>query len=149
LAFVPSRAVVSFGAMKRLIPLLLVCASVLCAEEVTLKQSAVLKADRTMVSLRPGTVVELVSRDGDQVTIKYQKLTGKIPASKLEEPKTAAATAQPEAAKPAEPAKSEPAPAPANPPQTTYGKAVQKAKDNAAAHDKNVAKPVDDVTKKE
>lgn len=134
--------------MKRLIPILLVCASALCAEEVTLKQSAVLKADRSMVSLKAGTVVELMSRDGDQVTVKYQKLTGKIPASKLEEPKASAA-AKTEEAKPAEskPAESANAnPPPANPPQTTYGKAVQKAKENAAAHDKNVKK-ADDVLK--
>jgi hypothetical protein len=135
--------------MKRLIPILLVCASALCAEEVTLKQPAVLKVDRSMVSLKAGTVVELVSREGDQVTIKYQKLTGKIPASKLEEPKTAAAAKRaeekPAEAKPAEGDKS--TPPPANPPQTGYGKAVQKAKDSAAAHDKNVAKPVDEVLK--
>ena len=36
---------------------------------------------------------------------------------------------------------------PANPPRTFYGKAVQKAKDSAAAHDKNVVKPVDEVVK--
>jgi hypothetical protein len=112
-----------------LLPLL---AAVLRAEEVTLRQSAVLKAERSVVALKAGTVVELVSREGDTLTIKYKDLTGKIPASKLDEPKAAAA-------KPKEDD------TPANPPQTGYGKAVQKAKDNAKAHDKNVVKPTDEI----
>lgn len=115
----------------------------LSAEEVTLRQSAVLKADRSIVSLKPGTVVELVSRDGDKVTIRYRNLTGVIAADKLEEPKVA------EAAKPAEPAKEKPAgeapPPAARPPQTTYGKAVDKARENIKAHDKNLVKPTDKI----
>jgi len=131
--------------MKRLIPILFVFATAVFAdaEEVTLKQSAVLKSDRSMVSLKAGTVVELVSKDADTATVKYGKVTGTIPASKLAEPKPAAAP------KPAED-KANPPPAnppPANPPQSGYGKAVQKAKDNAAAHDKNVAKPADEILK--
>jgi pyruvate/2-oxoglutarate dehydrogenase complex dihydrolipoamide acyltransferase (E2) component len=112
--------------------LLLFSAALLPAEEVTLRQSAVLKAERTVVSLKAGTVVELVTREGDTLTVKYKDLTGKIPASKLDEPKAAAA-------KPKEDS------APAQPPQTGYGKAVQKAKDNAKAHDKNVVKPTDEI----
>ena len=118
-----------FRSALLLLPLLGAC---LHAEEVTLRQSAVLKAERSAVALKAGTVVELVSRDGDTVTIKYKDLTGKIPASKLDEPKAVAA-------KPGEEN------APANPPQTGYGKAVQKAKDNAKAHDKNVVKPTDEI----
>lgn len=114
--------------------LLMLPFSLLHAEEVTLRQSAVLKAERSAVALKAGTVVELVSRDGDSVTIKYKDLTGKIPANKLEEPKAAAA-------KPKED-KEEP---PARAPQTGYGKAVQKAKDNAKAHDKNVVRPTDEI----
>lgn len=143
----PPRPRLNCAPMKRLIPLLLLLAASLSAEEVTLKQPALLKADRHMVSLKAGTVVELVSRDGSQVTIKYHNLTGKIPASKLEEP---AAAAPAPAAKPAGeklPAGKPTEAKPANPPQTTYGKAVQKAKDNAAAHEKNVAKPADEVLK--
>jgi hypothetical protein len=143
--------------MNRFIALLLLLVTPLLAEEVTLKQPVVLKADRSIVSLKPGTVVELVSRDGNEITIKYRNFTGKIPASKLDEPKSS-----PPVAKSAPPAKSAPAakatpekrtekkPAetkPANPPQTIYGKAVQKAKDNAAAHDKNLVKPTDEVLK--
>ena len=112
-----------------LLPLLV---APLRAEEVTLKQSAVLKAERAAVAIKAGTVVELLERDGDTVTIKYKELTGKIPASKLEEPKAAAT-------KPKEDGE------PVRPPQTGYGKAVQKAKDNAKEHDKNVAKPADEI----
>jgi len=111
------------------------------AEEVTLRQSVMLKAERSAVSLKAGTVVELLAREGDTLTIKYKDLTGKIPASKLEEPKTAAKPA--EAAAP----KDEPAPPAARPPTTGYGKAVQKAKDSAQAHDKNVVKPTDEIMK--
>jgi hypothetical protein len=138
--------------MKRLLPLLLVIVAPLLAEEVTVKQSVLLKVDRSAVSIKPGTVVDLVSRDGADVTIRYRNLTGKIPASKLEEPKAAAAPAgQPSPPKASEKKPAEqPRPAeaaPANPPRTTYGKAVQKAKDNAAAHEKNLVKPADEVLK--
>ena len=118
--------------LLRSILLLPLFAAFLQAEEVTLRQSAVLKAERSVVSLKAGTVVELLARDGETLTVKYKELTGKIPASKLDEPKAAAA-------KPKEDS------APAQPPQTGYGKAVQKAKDNAKAHDKNVVKPTDEI----
>lgn len=147
--------------MKRLVTLLLLVATPLLAEEITIKQSAMLKADRNLVSLKPGTVVELISRDGADVTIRYKNLTGKIPASKLVEAEVSAAAEKPAGPAPArttpaaKPKKAEKKPAeasrseskPANPPQTIYGKAVQKAKDSAAAHDKNVVKPTDEVLK--
>ena len=112
--------------------LLSLSAATLLAEEVTLRQSAVLKAERAAVALKAGTVVELLGREGETVTIKYKDLTGKIPASKLDDP-------QPTPSKPKEEGE------PARPPQTGYGKAVQKAKDNAGAHDKNVVKPADEI----
>jgi len=108
--------------------------SLLHAEEVTIAQPAVLKAERSAVALKAGTVVELISRDGDSVTIRYKDLTGKIPASKLEEPKAAAAKPKEDKAEP-----------PARVPQTGYGKAVQKAKDSAKSHDKNVVRPTDEI----
>jgi hypothetical protein len=129
-----------------LLGLLIALGSTLSAEEVTLRQPAMLKAERSLVSLKAGTVVELVAREGDKVTIKYRNMTGVISADKLEEPKVA------EAPKPTEPkAKENPSaeapPSAKPPPQTNYGKAVQKAKDSAAAHDKNVVKPADEVMK--
>jgi hypothetical protein len=141
--------------MKRLIPLLIFVAAPLLAESVTLKQPALLRQDRNAMSLKAGTVVELISREGNEITIKYRDLTGKIPASKLEEPKASSTTASAPAPRASEEKKSEkkapeakPAePTPANPPQTTYGKLVKKAKDTVAEHDKNVVKPTDEVAK--
>lgn len=126
--------------------LLTLAGALLRAEEVTLRQSAVLKAGRSIVSLKAGTVVEVLAREGATVTIKYKDLTGNIPAARLEEPKPVAAKpaeSQPAGSKPAEAKPKEDAPA--RPAQTTYGKAVQKAKDSAKAHDKNVVKPTDEI----
>jgi len=141
--------------MKRLAVFALLLVTPLLAEEVTLKQPALLKSGRNAVSLKAGAVVELVSRDGNEITIKYKDLTGKIPANKLDEPKPSATASTP----PAPPAKTSKAkspekkpaePAPADKklvenPQTGYGKAVKKAADAAAAHDKNVLGPKDEV----
>ena len=85
--------------------LLFLTASLLLAEVVTLKQPALLKSGRNAVSLKPGAVVELISRDGKEITVKYKDLTGKIPADRLEEPKVPAP-----AAKAAAPAAKAPAP---------------------------------------
>ncbi len=122
-----------------LLPLLALTVAPLLAEQVTVKESVILKADRAVVSLKPGTVVELVSRDAGTATVKYRNVTGKIPASKLGDGPAPAAA--PKAEEPP-PAAKQPAP-----PQTTYGKAVQKAKDSAAAHDKNAVKPTDEIMK--
>ncbi len=96
-----------------------------------------LKAERSAVALKAGTVVELVSRDDKTLTVRYNKLTGTIPASSVEAV-TAEAPKKPEA-KPSEPA------APPRKAQTNYGKAVEKAKENAGKHDKNLVKPADEI----
>jgi hypothetical protein len=138
--------------------LLFLSASSLLAEVVTLKQPALLKSGRNAVSLKPGAVVELISRDGKEITVKYKDLTGKIPADRLEEPKVSAPAAKavaPAAKAPAPVAKTNKAkekppatkPTLSETPQTGYGKAVKKAKDTAAAHDRNVLKPNDEVLK--
>ena len=165
--------------MKSLLPLLLLAAIPLSAEPVTVREPVILKAERAAVSVKAGTSVELVARDGDTVTIRYRNVTGKIPASKLAEAATPVAPAKPAAAAPTTPLpadakllpdggqdksragsrqqreSAEPTPGlqkqttvpPKSPPQTTYGKAVQKARDNAAAHDKNAVKPTDETLK--
>jgi hypothetical protein len=140
--------------------LLLLFTPLLLAEEVTLKQSVILKSGRNLVSLKPGYVVELISRDQNELTIKYKGMTGKIPASKLEESSepdpvvksdAPAPKAPPPAAKSASKAKkAENKPAeskPADQPRTGYGKAVQKARENAAAHDKNLVRPANEAAK--
>ena len=129
--------------MKRLTLLFLLGALGGSAGEITLIKSAMLRADRNAISLKAGTVVELLSRDEKNLTIRYKNLTGTIPASSV----TAAAEApRKEEAKPTAP----PAPPPPPPPrkaETTYGKAVEKARENAAKHDKNVVKPTDEILK--
>lgn len=137
--------------MKYLLPLLLLSPTALFAEPVTVRESVILKGERAVVSIKAGTEVELVARDGDTATIRYRNLTGKIPAAKLADAArpAPAAEAPKVAEKKAWPAKAEKPspPAPKSPPQTGYGKAVQKARDSAAAHDKNAVKPTDEILK--
>ncbi len=125
--------------MKRLTLLFLIGALVGSAEEVTLTKSAMLKAERSAVSLKAGTVVELVSRDEKNLTIRYKNLTGTIPAGSIA---AASETPKKEEAKPSEP------PPPPRKAETTYGKAVEKARENAGKHDKNVVKPTDEILEK-
>jgi len=124
--------------MKRLILLLFVGALVGAAEEVTITKSTMLRAEKSAVSLKAGTVVELLYRDEKTLIVQYKDLTGSIPASSVAAP-AAAETPKKEEAKPAEP------PAAPRKAETTYGKAVEKAKENAAKHDKNVVKPTDEI----
>jgi hypothetical protein len=96
-----------------------------------------LKSGRSIVSLKAGTMVELLSRDEKNLTIRFNNLTGTIPATSL----SAAGKPKPEAPN-AEAAR------PSAPPQTSgsgYVNAVNKAKAAAAKHDQNEAKPVDEV----
>jgi uncharacterized protein YgiM (DUF1202 family) len=123
--------------MKRIALLLLASWSLCAAETVTLTRSAIIKAERSIVSVKAGSVVEVISRDekNQTLTVRYNnKITGVIPAASIE--------AAVEAAKVAEPAPAPgPTPAPVAPVRkagTNYGKAVEKAKENAAKHDKNV-----------
>ena len=122
--------------MKRITLLFLFTALACFADEVAITKAVMLKGDHTAVSLKVGTVVELLSTDNDVLTVRYKKITGTIPASAIAD-----------ASAPAEPAKKED-PKPTTPPrkaETTYGKAVEKAKENAAKHDKNVVKPTDEI----
>jgi hypothetical protein len=134
--------------MKRLTILLLLGALIASAEDITLTKAALLKADRSAVSLKAGTVVELISRDENTLTIRYHKLTGTIPASSVGDAPAAEAPKKEEpkkeesktAAKPEEKPD-----APARKATTMYGKAVEKAKENAGQHEKNVVKPADEI----
>ena len=128
--------------MKRL-TLFFIASALLCsAEEITLTKSAMLRAEKSAVSLKAGTVVELISRDEKTLTVHYKNLTGTIPASSVDGAATTADAPKKEPAKPAEP------PAPPRKAETTYGKAVEKARENAAKHDKNVVKPTDEILDK-
>ncbi len=120
------------------------------AETVTLTKSAMLKAERSIVSLKAGTVVELLARDDQNLTVRFNEVTGKIPvasivgtpaAAKPEPKKTEAKKPEakkPEAAKPAPPSTPRTA-------ESTYGKAVEKARQNADKHEKSLVKPTDEI----
>lgn len=122
--------------MKRIAILILLSSTFCFAEDVTLTKSAVLKAERSIVSLKAGTVVELLDRNDKLLTIRYGKLTGTIPVASITE-----------VAPPVEAAKKQESVPPAPPRQATtnYGRAVEKAKENAAKHDKNMVKPTDEI----
>ncbi len=124
--------------MKKLTLLCLLGALACSAEEVTIVKSTMLKAEHNAVSLKAGTVVELLSRDEKTLTVRFNKLTGTIPAASVG---AVGEPAKNEAAKTAEPL-------PARKAETTYGKAVEKARENAAKHEKNLVKPTDEVTEK-
>jgi hypothetical protein len=114
--------------MKRL-ALLFVLGTLVCsAQEIRIARPAILKAERSIVSLKKGTTVDLLSRDGNVLTVRFNNVTGTIPASCL------VATA--ETPKPAEPSKQ---------PGSHYGKIVQKAKDSAEKHNQASVQPVDEV----
>ena len=69
--------------MKR-IALLFVCgALVASAQEIRLSRAAMLRSERTMISLRAGTIVEVLSRDEWTLTVRFNNYTGIIPASSL------------------------------------------------------------------
>jgi hypothetical protein len=127
--------------MKRLTLLFIASALIGSAEEVTITKSTMLRAEKSAMSLKAGTVVELISRDDKVLTVQYKNITGTIPASSVDAA-TTADTPKKEEAKPAEP------PPPPRKAETTYGKAVEKAKENAAKHDKNVVKPTDEILDK-
>ena len=49
------------------------------AEDATLSKGAIMKSDRALMSLKAGTVVEIVSRDDRAITIRHNGVTGTIP----------------------------------------------------------------------
>jgi hypothetical protein len=122
--------------MKRLVLLFVCGALVASAQEVRLTRSAMLKSERTIVSLRAGTVVDVLARDGDKLTVRFNQHTGTIPANSLD-PVTTAQKA--EAAKPAAPA------APAKKSGSGYVNNVNRTKDTTAKHGQNNAQQTNEV----
>lgn len=123
--------------MKRLTLLFLCSALLSLAQEVRLTRPAILKSGRSIVSLKAGTMVELLERNEKTLTVRFNNVTGVIPASSLADG-TAASDPKPES------------PKPSAPPQhvgSQYINAVNKAKANVAKHEQNDAKAVDEVLK--
>jgi len=130
----------------KLLTLLFIAGALVCsAEEVTLTKSAMLRAEKSAVSLKAGTVVELISRDEKTLTVQYKNLTGTIPASSVDAVTTATAETSKKDGPKKEEAKPAETPAPPRKAETNYGKAVEKAKENAGKHEKNLVKPTDEV----
>ena len=143
--------------MKRLIPLLFLFASTCLAEDTTLLLNTVMRTENSLVILKAGTVVHIVKRNDKTVAVRVGNKTGVISGAALDSiddmqiatttpssyvhasapaPVTTAAT--PQASTPAAPA----APRKA---QTMYGKMVEKARNNAGSHEKNLVDPADEV----
>jgi hypothetical protein len=114
------------------------------AEDLTITASTLMRGDRLLVSLKPGTVVEVVERGDKTITIKYKGQTGTIPIPGSSSGATLTQTATP-------PKTAAPTPPPAkkslvvDAPQSTYGNLVKKAETNVAKHDANLVNPADAV----
>ena len=118
--------------MKR-IALLFVCgALVASAQEVRITRAALLKSERSIISLRPGTMVDLLSRDEQTLTVRFNSHTGTIPANSL----TPVEKQQPVETKPSAPVKKT---------GSQFVNAVTKAKENAGSHDQNNAQQVNTI----
>lgn len=69
--------------MKRIALLFLCGGLVASAQEFRLSHAALLKSERCIVSLRAGTIVEVLSRDEWSLTVRFNNNTGLIPARSL------------------------------------------------------------------
>lgn len=145
--------------MKRFFILLLLSASVGWAEEAKLPHNTVMRSGSELLTLKAGTVVKIVEQGDKTVTIKAGGKVGTIPWSALDDaeimkpaPRTntpapttshkLTSSSNPVAAASAPPAASAVAPRPA---QSMYGKMVEKARTNAASHEKALVQPTDEV----
>jgi|GEM_PF-4436034 len=117
---------------------------------VSLPNNTVMRLDRSLVSIKAGTAVEVMERGDKTISIRYNGQTGTIPASSLTAvPRPPAAAAQP-APRPAATAAKPASPAPhslvADQPQSVYGNLVKKAETAVAKHDENLVKPANAAT---
>ena len=117
------------------------------------------------IILKAGTVLEVISKDGDNLGVRYRNITGVVPAAKTnfrgEAPSVVAVKSEPVkeksetkpsvAAKPSEPKKSPDKPAPTpnrDDPATAQGKMLKKARESEARHRENLVEPMDRATSK-
>ena len=156
--------------MKFLLALLCLSAGTALAEDATLAANTVLRTAHSLVILKAGTTVQVLARNDKTVTIKSGDKTGQIPVSALEAYSTADMMSAPRTAPvtppPPPPPRGPPPPPPPPPPpapvaatspapapapaeprraQTMYGKAVEKARDTAASHEKTLVQPTDEI----
>jgi hypothetical protein len=118
------------------------------AEDMTLPANAIMRGDHTLVSLKAGTVVEVLERGDKTISIRYKGQAGTIPTSSLtaapSQPAAAAAAKPPAPA--AKPASTAPGSLVVDHPQSFYGNIVKKAETNIAKHDDNLVKPANEAS---
>jgi len=128
----------------------MLCVAGIAAADVKILKDTKLVLPNGLVTLKAGTVVQLVSNDGETLAVTFRNMAGTIP-TKDSDQKPTSPVAQREAPKdkPAPAAKTAAKPAAAGPrePTTNYGKMVQKAKESEAKHNEKVVSPVDDILK--
>jgi hypothetical protein len=118
------------------------------AEDITIKSNTTMRADHSLVSLKAGTVVEVLERGDKTISIRYKGQTGTIPMSSLSASASPSAPSAPVAAKPASPAKAAPASnsVVVDHPQSFYGNIVKKAETAVAKHDENLVRPANEAS---
>ena len=143
--------------MKRLIVLLFLFASACLAEDATLLLNTVMRTENSLIILKAGTVVHIVKRNDKTVAVRVGNKTGVISGAALDSiddmqiatttPSSYVQASAPAPVTSAPPAQASTPTAPAGPrkAQTMYGKMVEKARDNAGSHEKNLVDPADEV----
>jgi hypothetical protein len=120
------------------------------ADEITLPKNTVMRADRSLVSIKAGTVVEVLERGDKTISIIYKGQTGTIPTTSLVAASGPSAASAPATAQPVASAAKAPAPTPSSlvvdHPQSFYGNIVKKAETSVAKHNDNLVKPANDAT---
>lgn len=117
------------------------------AEDMKLPANTIMRGDRVLVSLKAGTVVEVLGRGDKTISIRYKGQTGTIPTSSpTAAPSQPASTAAARPAAPAaKPASTAPGSLVVDHPQSFYGNIVKKAETNIAKHDDNLVKPANEA----
>jgi hypothetical protein len=138
------------GAFLVRVLVLALSAGTCLADGLMLPNNTIMRADHSLVSIKAGTVVEVLERGDKTISIRYKGQTGTIPTSSLAAaPSPPAPSARP-APKPAATAAKPASPTPhslvADQPQSTYGNMVKKAEAAVAKHDANLVNPANAVT---
>ena len=134
----------------RVLAAALAAASCQAGEIIALPNNTVMRSDRSLVSLKAGTAVEILERGDKTISIRCNGQTGTIPASSLAAPARPAAVPPSPTPRPAAAAAKPAAPAGhslvADQPQSVYGNLVKKAETAVAKHDQNLVKPANSAT---
>jgi len=145
--------------MKRCFTLFLLVAGAAFAgitEEAVVLRKSMMRTDNSIVAITPGTHVLIVERGEKTITIKVDGKTGTVPWDAFDAPYNRATmvwsnsastvtTASKKAAVPPTPMAPPASAAAPRKAQSMYGKMVEKARDNAGAHEAAMVHPTDEV----